>query len=300
METAEQVPMAVTTALIEEGKQVRVALAEHPVTKQIAPCVPYKDYADVFTYEEKAIWQMIQRTPWLKKHSTTNVMLAVDGKMRPQLCLFEECALGVFMKLQPKRCKDPNVGARIDELQEKLMMILRDALKGHVRERAGYDWQETERILPRPGLSMEAISSLCRVADKELRGRASLRALHYFTGMPVDDLVEIIERGDEEAALDLSRFLDALSEIDIEDHGIEKETLEGGRIAYEGETHSFFSAFSAIANRLRWKLPAATTKGLGDLLAREAETLAGIGWRRSLARINRGRRYWRYEQTAKH
>ncbi len=102
-ETTEQIPVSVTSALIEGNSKVRVALAMHPVTNEIAPCVPYRDYAEVFSYDDTAILKMVQRTPWLERHSTTAIMAAVDGKMRPQLCLFEECALGVFMKLQPKR-----------------------------------------------------------------------------------------------------------------------------------------------------------------------------------------------------
>ncbi len=37
------------------------------------------------------------------------------------------------------------------------------------------------------------VADLCSNADKYLNGRASLRALEYFTGMPVDDLVDEIE-----------------------------------------------------------------------------------------------------------
>ncbi len=190
---------------------------------------------------------------------------------------------------------------RIDELQEKMILVLRDALKGHVKGQAGYQYNEMDNHLPRPGLSMEAIAALCREVDKRLSGRASLRALHFFTGMPVDDLVEGLDRADSAPgsdALELSKFLDALPGIDTQKHSITEETTESGKRAFEGETTSFFAAFAEIAKRNRWKLPATSPAGLGGILAREAETLADLGWRRSLSRIRSGHRYWRYEETA--
>jgi hypothetical protein len=144
-------------------------------------------------------------------------MSSVDGKMRSNLCIFEEAMLGVFMKLQPQRCKDKDVAARIDQLQEEMILTLRDVLRGYKTQTAGYPFGERQGLLPRPGLSMDAIATLCKEADKYLRGKASLKALNYYGGMPVDDLLEELEAMEavnSTLAGTIAQHFDALREID--------------------------------------------------------------------------------------
>ena len=187
----EQLPVKVVSKLLG-GQDVRVVIAEHPVTKELAPCVPYLDYARAFSYDEPSIFKMIQRSGWLKRYSSSSIMEVEGVGFRPHLCIFEESMLGIFMKLQPKRCKDPDVAAKVDKLQEELILILRDTLRGFNKgNNSGY--KSPDGRLPSPGMSMDGISRLCRDIDKTLKGKAALRALNYFTGMPVDDLIEEIE-----------------------------------------------------------------------------------------------------------
>jgi hypothetical protein len=138
MNNGEQVPVSMMQRVFRNTVDVRIAIATHPVTKEVAPCVPYKDFADAFSYDHEGIRQMIQRSRWLKKHSVTCMMQATDGKYYSTLCMFEECALGIFMKLQPERCKDKDVSQRIEELQEEMVYFLRDGFKQY-KSSAGDD-----------------------------------------------------------------------------------------------------------------------------------------------------------------
>jgi hypothetical protein len=66
-EGKEMLPVHVVDRLLGGRNNVRIALVEHPVTKELAPCVPYKDYAAAFSYDDPIIFKMIQRTPLVKK-----------------------------------------------------------------------------------------------------------------------------------------------------------------------------------------------------------------------------------------
>jgi len=134
----EQMPKGVIQRVFRDKTDVRITIAVHPVTKQVAPCVPYKDFAEAFSYDKTAIRKMISRSQWLKKHSVEVIMSSTDGKYYSTLCMFEECALGVFMKLEPERCQNKEVAGRIEELQEHMMSILRDALREY-RTTSGKD-----------------------------------------------------------------------------------------------------------------------------------------------------------------
>jgi len=81
----------------------------------------------------------------------------------------------------------PELRSKIEMYQEECDKALWDYwTKGVAINPRSY--QSEDGKLPWPGLSMDAIATLCKQADKG--GRTSLRALGYFTGMPVDDLLE--------------------------------------------------------------------------------------------------------------
>lgn len=298
----EHLPAQVVNKLLG-GKDIRIAIAEHPITKEMAACVPIMDYAEAFSYPKQALFQMIDRSFWLKRYSVVNVMLTGDGKYYQTRCIFEEAALGVFMKLQPKRCKDPEVAARVDQLQEELILLLRDTLKGYRTTSAGYRSEDGK--LPHPGLSMDAISELCREADRNLRGKVSLRALNYFTGMPVDDLVEELQTltmGSSALAGSIVQYLFALLSGEPAKFGIEKGATEEGTEYLQGTTTSFFNAFTVIGREQKLPKFFRSVTQLGQILGRETEELAFLGWKRTLHKAVQGERFYRYEfiKTAMH
>ena len=304
MENKEQLPATVISKVLG-GKDIRVVIAEHPVTKEMAPCVPYLDYARAFTYDEATIFKLINRSNWIKRYIVTAIMEvasnASDGRgggYLKTLCLFEEGALGLFFKLQPSRCKDPDVAARVDQLQEELILVLRDALRGFRTGHAGFDYRGMNGKLPNPGLSMEAVADLCKEADKYLRGKASLRALNFFTGMPVDDLVteiDLPEPGSSQVAGLIVQYLHALMEGDPSRFGIEKGVTEDGAEYLQAVPEQFFNAFSIISRELKLPKFFKSLVQFGQSMAREAAALELLGWRRSLAKLTRGQRFFRYE-----
>jgi hypothetical protein len=151
--------------------------------------------------------------------------------------------------------------------------------------------------LPSPGLSMDAISSLCREADKYLKGKASLRALHFFTGMPVADLLEEIEAPDPSAsdvAAMVAHYLSLLLPTPPADSGIEAGRGQDGPWL-QGTTSQFFAAFSMVCRSARVPRIFMNPKHLGTLFSREASAMEILGWRREPCRkIAHGYRYHRF------
>ena len=294
-EGREQIPVAVISKVLGEESKVRVVIVQHPTRNEPAPCVPYLDYAAAFSYDEESIRKMIQRTPWLQRHSTTSILEGVDGKLRAQLCLFEEGALGLFFKLQPKRCKDPDVSARIDQIQEELILVLRDALRGYKTSQGGY--KSEDGFLPRPGLTMDAISTLCKEADKYLKGKTSLRALNYFTGMPIADLLEEMEVEDAEDSPNagtIVQYLHALLNEDVKEWGIEKETTTDGTVALVGEANRFYNAFLLVGRKEHLPKLFSSATSVGKMFQRETAALELLGWR-CVRLPKRSVRAWRLE-----
>jgi hypothetical protein len=285
-EGKEQLPVHVVDKLLGGKNKVRIALVEHPVTHELASCIPVIDYADAFSYDKKTIFKMIDRTPWLKKYSGVAIMATPDGQFQKHRVIFEESALGVFMKLQPNRCKDSDVGAKIDALQEELMLILHDTLKGYrTGHNDGYGYNARDGFLPRPGLSMDAISGLCREADRCLKGKASLRALTYFTGMPTDDLAEEIETMstvNSTLAGTMLQYLTILLSLDTEKFEITKAVSDEGNQCLDGEGRSFFKAFLFIQKQEKFPKFFNSVQGLAMALNRETSALEYLGVRRTV------------------
>ncbi|MFQ5736899.1 MAG: hypothetical protein ACE5GY_08570 [Thermodesulfobacteriota bacterium] len=288
--TREQLPVKVVDRLLGGACRVRVALAEHPVTGEVAPCVPIMDYADVFSYPKQAIFQMIDRSEWLNKHSVVNVMMATDGKYYSTRCIFEESMLGVFMKLQPKRCKDPDVARKVNDLQEEMVLILRDVLRGY-RPKPGY-CDEEKGLLPRPGLSASAIPSLCRQANKGCR--FSARALSQFYGMLVEDLVEDVFTADpetSETAFLIARYLHELMEEPKSAPGVER-TADG----LTGATRAFMPAFEAVSRARALPRFFTNTYTFGAAIARERDALEALGWRKEHVKKTGGENVYRFRR----
>lgn len=281
--TKEQLPIKVVDRLLGDACKVRVALAVNPVTGEIAPCVPYKDYSEVFSYDSEAIRKMIQRTEWLQRHSVTVVMEATDGKYYGTLCMFEEAMLGVFMKLQPQRCKDPDVARRVNERQEEMVLILKDVLRG-------YRPSELAE-LAKPS-SSSAVPALCRQANKGCR--FSARALTHLYGIPVDDLMDDVFTADpdtSETALLIARYLRVLMD-EPSTPGIEKEAD-----AMVSTTRLFMSAFEEIARRRDLPRFFTNTYSFGKTLSFERDALEALGWRRERMKKSQGEVYYRFKKV---
>jgi len=153
--------------------------------------------------------------------------------------------------------------------------------------------------LPAPGLSMDAIAGLCREADKYLKGKASLRALHYFTGMPVADLLAEIETPEPStpgAAATLTRYL--AQAIAAGGHGLSTGSGQDGDWV-QGTATQFCHAFASIAMATGIPVIFRNAKHLGELLAKESESLAQLGWLRTGAvRTVHGYREHRFTRLA--
>lgn len=177
MQTQELLPMEMIDTLFGEC-DVRIAIAIHPITKEPAGCISYKDLARALTYEESAIKKMIYRTSWLKKYSTGVIMSSVDGKMRTHLCLFEQGALGVVQKLQPTRCKNPEIGRKLDQKQEELTLILHKTLKGYQKNKGIHD-------------NLTFVNGKVMVELMKMAGKGNPSAIYYLEkhfGIPARDL----------------------------------------------------------------------------------------------------------------
>lgn len=289
VEITEQLPVKVVNRVLGGNGNVRVVLAEHPIRQELASCVPVVDYAEVFTYDKEAIRKLIERTSWLKKHSTTVIMTAVDGKYRAHQVIFEESMLGIFMKLQPRRCKDPEIAGRINDLQEELILILRDVLKGNVPKRGFCN--EEEGLLPRPGLSMHAVPKLCRQASNGCR--FSARALKFFYDMPIEDIAEgIFEQkadGTETAPL-IAEYL----EVMVEAGGLPKLTIQEDSIY--GSTVDMYKAFEEISRRKNLPKFFRSSYHLAAIIRRERDALEELGWRKVYVTAVNGQRFYRYEK----
>ncbi len=100
--------------------------------------------------------------------------------------------LPAFLFSIDSRKVKPELRSKIEMYQEECDKALWDYwTKGEAINPRTYSSHDGK--LPSPGLSMDAISKLCREVEKSFKGKVALRTLHYFTGMPVDDLMEEID-----------------------------------------------------------------------------------------------------------
>lgn len=130
----EEIAIEVMERLFAKKVNMRVVIAPHPVHGKPSPCVPYLDLAEALTCPSTTIHNIISRSKRIRKY-TGILIMRTPGGLQPLLCIFEEGLLHCIMKLQPSRCQDPEVGNRLDELQDELVQILRDVLHGYYQRR---------------------------------------------------------------------------------------------------------------------------------------------------------------------
>jgi hypothetical protein len=157
----EYLPVETFFRTLSDQTEVRIIKILHPITGQPVTIMPYLDLAKALSYDKESIRQMIYRTPWVKKHSVTCIIQAADGKYYPTLCLFEEGVVGIFMKLDPSRCKDKEIANNIDQRQEELVYLLKSALTG----KQALTVDEYKKIR----LSMDLVGKIEKTKDPDLR-----------------------------------------------------------------------------------------------------------------------------------
>ena len=298
-ETKEQLPAEVLDKMLG-GKPVRVAMAKHPVTGEMAPCVPVVDFANAFSQTREGICRMISRTKWLKKYTLDVIMTDHLGRLRPHQCVFEECGLGITIKLQPSRNKNAEAAEALESKQEEYILILADALRGYRIGHGGFDYANMNGMLPRPGLSFDAICGLVRlVDDRHIRTKTALRALNFYGKLPVEDLEKAVDArspGDSELAGLIAQYLQILMDSSVIEWGIEKGVTEEGAPFIEGKTSEFFNAFMTISRKEKLPKFFKSSVQLGQILGKEAEAIEFIGWRRSEVGKRQGFQHFRFER----
>ena len=113
-------------------------------------------------------------------------------------------------------------------------------------------------------------------------------------GIPVRQLLDRTEPELSEIAGTLAQYLRFICEEKLTAYGLGIKETESGHVV-EGTTQMFYATFIETG---RWhNLPSffGNTKSIGTILARESDALEVLGWRRSLVRITRGQRYYRFE-----
>ena len=125
----EDLSLDVIERAFARNNNLRIVVGAHPVTGKPSSSVPYLDLANALTCPSKTIFSIISRSERVKRYCSI-FMMKTEAGLRPTLCLFEEGVLHAVMKLEPSRCKDPAIGDRLDEIQDELIQILRDALHG--------------------------------------------------------------------------------------------------------------------------------------------------------------------------
>lgn len=130
----EEIAIEVVERLFAKKVGMRVVIAPHPVHGKPSACVPYLDLAEALTVSKDTIYHIISRSKRVRKYVGIDIM-STPGGPQSLLCVFEEGVLHIITKLQPSRCHDPEVGNRLDELQDELVQILRDVLYGYYQRR---------------------------------------------------------------------------------------------------------------------------------------------------------------------
>lgn len=141
-------------------------------------------------------------------------------------------------------------------------------------------------------------SDLVREANKG--NRFAQRLLHHLTGMQVDDIAAEIEHKmivEEYRRAELVvTYLAALLTLEEVPFGVDRGTTSTGQAFIQAETTSLFNAFKIIGKQRGLPLIAKDIMSLGVILGQEKEGMEFNGWRRTLGKHSRGRRFYRYEQ----
>lgn len=128
----EDLSIEVIERMFAQKERTRIVIAPHPIHGKASSCVPYLDLSEALTCPPETIYSIISRSERVKRYCGVFIM-KTPGGVQPTLCIFEEGVIHVIMKMQPSRCQNPEVGNRLDEVQDEMVQVLRDALHGYYR-----------------------------------------------------------------------------------------------------------------------------------------------------------------------
>lgn len=128
----EDLSIEVFERMFAQKERMRIVIAPHPIHGKASSCVQYLDLSEALTCPPETIYSIISRSERVKRYCSICIMKTEAG-VRPTLCVFEEGIIHVIMKLQPGRCQNPEVGNRLDEVQDEMVRVLRDVLHGYYR-----------------------------------------------------------------------------------------------------------------------------------------------------------------------
>lgn len=146
-------------------------------------------------------------------------------------------------------------------------------------------------------------SELVREAHKG--NRFAQRLLHHLTGMQIDDLSEEIQEQQSETRFNqaelIATYLDTIlsgcSHETLLAHGITVIADDHGRQSIVSTTTNLFGFFNVVAGKFGLPVLAKSVNDFGQMMGREATALEFFGYARSLEKVSRGRRFFRYQQV---
>lgn len=153
------------------------------------PYVPAKPIVDNIGLDWSAQYSKLKSNS--KRWGIGMIPIPSLGGTQEMVCMPLRKLPAFLFSIDPRRVKS-ELRSKIEMYQEECDKALWDYwTKGEAINPRTYKSHDGK--LPSPGLSMDAISKLCREVEKSFKGKVALRTLHYFTGMPVDDLMEEID-----------------------------------------------------------------------------------------------------------
>jgi Rha family phage regulatory protein len=146
-------------------------------------------------------------------------------------------------------------------------------------------------------------SELVREAHKG--NRFAQRLLHHLTGMQIDDLSEEVQEQQSETRFNqaelIATYLDTIingcTYESLEAHGLDIVDDDEGRTAIVATTTNLFGFFNVVAGKFGLPVLAKSVNDFGQMMGREAAALEFFGYTRSLDKVSRGRRFFRYQQV---
>lgn len=146
-------------------------------------------------------------------------------------------------------------------------------------------------------------SELVREAHKG--NRFAQRLLHHLTGMQIDDLAAELDQQQagerfqqaELIATYLDTIINGCTHESLLAHGVDIVTDDQGRYAIVATTTNLFGFFNVVAGKFGLPVLAKSVNDFGQMMGREASALEFFGYTRSMEKISRGRRFFRYQRV---
>lgn len=126
-----------------------------------------------------------------------------DGKNRQMGCIPLNKLNSWLFTINPAKIPDPEVRERVILYQEECSMVLFNYWqKGAAINSRFFDENSGVGLMDESARNSNlvhySVAGLCREADRFLGGKAALKALNFFTGMPVEDLLKDLEESKKE------------------------------------------------------------------------------------------------------